>query len=72
MAGVIDLTHEEHDRLRRLVRAGAAGLPLNGDLPVSTAIRLEMAGMATIRTEQGRLRAAATSRAEAFLHRTVR
>lgn len=46
---MIALTPAEHDALRSLTRAGREGLPI-ADIGLSVALRLQLAGLASITT----------------------
>lgn len=68
----LDFTEAEHQALRALVRAGHAGLELGTEIPTSTAIRLELSGLAELRAGEAVQMAHVTRKGEAFLYRTVR
>lgn len=68
----MDLRAEEHGALNRLARYGAMPVGQGPDcIPISTAIRFGLAGMATISDGDGQ-QVHITRQGRAFNHRTVR
>lgn len=67
---IVTLSATDEADLRRLVAAGADGIALGRDFPLSTAIRLENAGFARVR--DGRhFQAFATGVGKAHVRRTA-
>jgi len=68
---MIQLAPYEHDAMRWIVGAGADGYVLDGrSVRLSTAIRLEMAGMARLENG-GRIKVYATAQGRAFHFRSA-
>ena len=66
---MIDLTHNEQAALRRLVAAGAEGLPIGAALAPDAADLLAHHGFAVIARNGDAARAYATSRGGIFAYR---
>lgn len=69
---MLDLTPAEHDALNRLARYGAMPLGQGPDcVPTSAAIRLSLAGCATLRMRGSGQMVEITSQGRAFRNRVV-
>lgn len=62
---MIDLAQDRHDKLVRLVAAGASGLPID-DVGIGTALSLQQHGLAKVSPPERPQRVTITRQGEAF------